>query len=59
MDLGAVAATIDIGTSWMNDLKEGICVDAFWLNKEQCCWASNETMFTEEGCKAVICTYVT
>jgi chloride channel 3/4/5 len=40
---GTVAAIIDIGTSWMSDLKFGICPQAFWLNMEQCCWSSNET----------------
>jgi len=42
---GTVAAIIDIGTSWMSDLKFGICPQAFWLNMEQCCWSSNETSF--------------
>lgn len=42
---GTVAGIIDIGSSWMSDLKFGICPDAFWLNMEQCCWSSNETTF--------------
>lgn len=33
---GCVAGVIDIGASWMTDLKLGICPQAFWLNREQC-----------------------
>lgn len=29
----------------MTDLKYGICPDAFWLDREQCCWSSNQTAF--------------
>lgn len=42
---GAVAGVIDIGASWMSDLKYGLCPQAFWLNQEQCCWSTNETSF--------------
>ncbi|XP_049819750.1 H(+)/Cl(-) exchange transporter 5 isoform X2 [Aethina tumida] len=45
---GAVAGVIDIGASWMTDLKFGICPQAFWLNKEQCCWSFND--FEEGNC---------
>jgi len=51
--LGVCAAVIDIGTSWMFDLKEGICMNAFWLNREQCCWVANDTTFDQEGCAQV------
>lgn len=37
---GLAAAIVDIGTNWMTNIKDGICVNAFWLNKAQCCWAS-------------------
>lgn len=37
---GCVAGIIDIGASWMSDLKFGICPEAFWFNREQCCWSS-------------------
>ncbi|KAF4529490.1 hypothetical protein B566_EDAN015001 [Ephemera danica] len=47
---GAVAGVIDIGASWMSDLKYGICPQAFWLNQEQCCWSSNETDFEIGSC---------
>ncbi|GJQ76874.1 hypothetical protein Trydic_g15080 [Trypoxylus dichotomus] len=47
---GVVAGVIDIGTSWMTDLKFGICPQAFWLNKEQCCWSSEETTFDTGNC---------
>lgn len=51
---GVCAAIIDIGTTWMSDLKEGICLEAFWFNREQCCWRTNDTSFDEEeGCTAV------
>ncbi|ESO94097.1 hypothetical protein LOTGIDRAFT_145169 [Lottia gigantea] len=46
---GVCAGIIDIGTSWMSDLKEGICLEAFWLNREQCCWSGNATTFDEDG----------
>ena len=42
---GTVASIVDIGTTWMTDLKYGICPDAFWLDREQCCWSSNQTAF--------------
>lgn len=53
---GTVAGIIDIGSSWMSDLKFGICPEAFWLNMEQCCWSSNETSFGGEkgNCSQVI-----
>ncbi|KAK0164846.1 hypothetical protein PV328_003417 [Microctonus aethiopoides] len=47
---GVAAGIIDIGASWMTDLKSGICPEAFWLNKEQCCWSYNETSFDGENC---------
>ncbi|KAI1286739.1 H(+)/Cl(-) exchange transporter 3 [Halotydeus destructor] len=47
---GVVAGIIDIGAGWMKDLKEGICLDVFYLNREQCCWSSNETVFEGFHC---------
>ncbi|XP_029170637.1 H(+)/Cl(-) exchange transporter 5 isoform X1 [Nylanderia fulva] len=47
---GVAAGVIDIGASWMTDLKFGICPQAFWLNKEQCCWSYNETTFDGGNC---------
>jgi len=41
---GVMAGIIDIGASWLIDLKFGICPSAFYLNMEQCCWSSNETV---------------
>ncbi|KAK6167989.1 hypothetical protein SNE40_021902 [Patella caerulea] len=46
---GVCAGIIDIGTTWMSDLKQGICLEAFWLNREQCCWSGNATTFDDEG----------
>ncbi|XP_074649911.1 H(+)/Cl(-) exchange transporter 4-like isoform X2 [Tubulanus polymorphus] len=50
MAAGMSAGVIDIGATWMSDLKEGICLDAFWFNREQCCWSANDTTFDEFGC---------
>lgn len=46
---GMVAGVIDIGATWLTDLKFGICPSAFYLNKEQCCWSSNETVIDISG----------
>ncbi|XP_022654154.1 H(+)/Cl(-) exchange transporter 5-like isoform X2 [Varroa destructor] len=46
---GSIAAVIDIGAAWMKDLREGICPQAFWLNREHCCWA-NEASFEGVPC---------
>ena len=51
--LGIVAGVIDIGTSWMSDLRFGICPEAFFFNKEQCCWSSNETFYDRHNCSNV------
>ena len=37
LSAGVIAAVIDIGTNWISHLKHGICLNAFWLNREQCC----------------------
>jgi len=50
---GVCAAVVDIGATWMSDLKEGVCLEAFWLNREHCCWAANDTTFDSEGCTQV------
>ncbi len=42
---GLVAAIVDIGTNWMTHIKDGMCVNAFWLNKPQCCWASKNITY--------------
>lgn len=55
---GTCAGFIDIGATWMSDLKEGVCLEAFWFNKEQCCWSA-PTLNTsswdddEDGCAQV------
>ena len=46
---GVMAAIVDIGSSWMSDIKVGLCPSAFYLNKEQCCWSSNETVIDISG----------
>jgi chloride channel 3/4/5 len=45
--LGTVASVVDIGTTWMTDLKYGICPDAFWLDREQCCWSNQAENCTQ------------
>ncbi len=41
---GITGGLIDIATKWMSNLKNGMCLNAFWLDKEQCCWSSlNQT----------------
>ncbi|XP_028026913.1 H(+)/Cl(-) exchange transporter 5 isoform X3 [Bombyx mandarina] len=47
---GIVAGVIDIGASWMTDLKFGICPAAFWFNREQCCWSDTNTTFDSGNC---------
>lgn len=47
---GVVSGVIDIGAQWMKDLKEGICPQAFYLNREQCCWASSDTFYEGDKC---------
>ena len=54
---GTVASIVDIGTTWMTDLKYGICPDAFWLDREQCCWSSNQTAFGD-NCSQVFLFYI-
>ncbi|XP_065182931.1 H(+)/Cl(-) exchange transporter 5-like [Sycon ciliatum] len=51
MATGFAAGVIDIGTTWMSDLKEGVCMDSFYFNKEACCFGSNETSYEVEHCK--------
>ena len=46
---GMVAGIVDIGATWLTDIKLGICPSAFYLNKEQCCWSSNETVVDISG----------
>ena len=59
--VGTVASIIDIGTIWMTDLKYGICLEAFWLDREQCCWSSpNQTTPHNNNCTevtSVICCW--
>lgn len=46
---GLCAGIIDIGASWMTDLKVGVCPDNLWFNRETCCW-SDKTSFEGIGC---------
>lgn len=45
---GVIAGMMDIGTYWLSDLKDGLCKEAFYMNKEQCCWAANDTYLDAE-----------
>lgn len=51
--VGLCAGIIDIGATWMSDLKEGICAEAFWLNREQCCWSVSNTDANDDYCQQV------
>ncbi|XP_055021356.1 H(+)/Cl(-) exchange transporter 4 isoform X1 [Boleophthalmus pectinirostris] len=44
---GSLAGIIDLAVDWMTDLKEGVCLSAFWYSHEQCCWTSNQTTFAD------------
>ena len=46
---GMVAGIVDIGATWLTDIKLGICPTAFYLNKEQCCWSSEEVVVDISG----------
>ena len=46
---GFAAGAIDIGAEWMSDLKEGVCMEQLWFNKEACCW-SNSVKFGDSKC---------
>jgi hypothetical protein len=47
---GAVAGVIDIGARWMSDLKDGICADRFWLDREHCCWSADDSAYKDNDC---------
>jgi len=46
---GVFAGIIDIGASWLSDLKNGVCHPNFWLTREACCWASNMSHPDDSG----------
>ncbi|TPX50469.1 hypothetical protein SeLEV6574_g00870 [Synchytrium endobioticum] len=35
--MGLLAASIDIATSWLSDIRDGYCTEAFYLNRKFCC----------------------
>ncbi|XP_077321276.1 H(+)/Cl(-) exchange transporter 5 isoform X4 [Lithobates pipiens] len=49
LSAGSLAGLIDISSHWMTDLKEGICMDGFWFNHEQCCWKSVNVEFADRN----------
>ena len=49
LSAGMCAGIIDIGATWMTDLKLGFCPDNLWFNQESCCW-SDSTSFEGTGC---------
>ncbi|KAH7727151.1 chloride channel protein 3 [Aphelenchoides avenae] len=49
---GAVAGVIDISARWMSDLKDGICADRFWLDREHCCWSANDSAYKDNDCSS-------
>ena len=40
---GFTAGILDMCNAWISDLKQGICVSAFWLAQKQCCWGQELT----------------
>jgi len=36
--VGMIAASIDVVTNWLGDLKDGFCRPSFYLSKAFCCW---------------------
>ena len=45
--VGLVAGFVDIGAKWLSHWRSGVCVQAFWLNREQCCWASSHVLYDD------------
>ena len=37
LNIGIIAAIVDIGAIWLTNIKTGICLPAFYLSQEQCC----------------------
>ena len=37
MNIGIIAAIVDIGAVWLTNIKTGICLPAFYLSQDQCC----------------------
>lgn len=36
--VGVIAASIDVVTNWLGDLKDGFCRPSFYLSRAFCCW---------------------
>ncbi|KAI6184104.1 Chloride channel protein [Aphelenchoides bicaudatus] len=49
---GTLAGVIDISARWMSDLKDGVCADRFWLDREHCCWSANDSAFKDNDCSS-------
>ena len=43
--IGLNSAFLNIVTEWLSDVKLGHCTTAFYLNKQFCCWGSEEGMY--------------
>ncbi|CAF0815385.1 unnamed protein product [Rotaria sp. Silwood1] len=44
INIGIIAAMVDIGAVWLTNIKIGVCLPAFYLSQEHCCWtAPNQT----------------
>lgn len=48
--IGINAAVISIVTAWLSDIKMGYCRDAWWLNRNFCCWETESS--NEDGCSS-------
>jgi hypothetical protein len=45
INIGIIAAIVDIGAIWLTNIKSGICLPAFYLSREQCCVRLSITIF--------------
>ena len=44
VNIGIIAAIVDIGATWMTHIKTGLCLPAFYLPREQCCVSTLTTV---------------
>ena len=49
---GTISGCIDIGSDLLSDTREGVCLPAVYLNKEQCCWAATDKHYFAMECAA-------
>uniref|UniRef100_A0A914VQ98 Chloride channel protein n=1 Tax=Plectus sambesii TaxID=2011161 RepID=A0A914VQ98_9BILA len=50
LSIGALGGLITLGTRYMSDLKNGVCLDRFWLDQQLCCRWQNDTLYVTDTC---------